>query len=113
MLDGTHYFECGCGADEHTLRFTLDLNDEEESEGKALYTSIFLNDYRRWYQRLWIGIKYIFGYKCKYGHWDAWILHEPDAIRLREMLDQFIGKPSTYYTQKERKERVLSKPIIP
>ena len=91
MLDGTHYFECGCGMDEHTLRFTLDMMDDEEPCGKALFTSIFLNDYHRWYQRLWIGIKYIFGYKCKYGHWDCWVLHEPDAVRLRKMLNEFLS----------------------
>jgi len=27
MLDGTHYFECACGSDEHTIRFTLDKED--------------------------------------------------------------------------------------
>lgn len=107
MLDGTHYFECGCGADEHTLRFTLDLDERD------LHTSIFLNDYRRWYQRLWVAIKYTFGYKSKYGDWDCWILHEPDAERLRKMLDEFIGKPSTYFTQEERKKRILEKPIVP
>ena len=105
MLDGTHYFECGCGADEHTLRFTLDLDDEDEPGGKAIHTSIFLNNHYHWYKRLWIATKYLFGYKCKYGHWDSWILYEPDAHRLKLMLEEFINAPrkktSDYKLSKE------------
>ena len=85
MLDGSHYFECACGSSEHTLRFTLDKEDKE------IYTDVYLNQYRAWYMRLLVGIKYIFGYKCKYGHWDNWILYEPDIIRLRNMCDELIS----------------------
>jgi len=80
MLDGTEFFECDCGGDEHTLRFTLDKKDN------SLYTTIFLNQYRPWYSRFWVAIKYIFGYKSKYGHWDVWILRYEDAERLQTML---------------------------
>ena len=81
-LDGTHYFECACGSDEHTLRFILD------KEEKKIYTTIFLNHYDQWYKRLWRGIKYIFGYKCKYGHWDVWTLRYEDIDRLKEVLNK-------------------------
>jgi len=84
MLDGTEFFECDCGADEHTLRFTLDLPERE------IYISMFLQADYRWYKRTWIAIKYIFGYKCKYGHWDNWTIHKGDAKRLRDMLNKFV-----------------------
>lgn len=86
MLDGTHYFDCTCGSNEHTLKFTLEKEDGE------LYTSVFLNQYRGFFKRLWIGIKYVFGYKCEYGHWDCWILDRDDAERLRDMCNEFIGE---------------------
>lgn len=86
MLDGSHYFECQCGGAEHTLRFVLNKEDDE------LYTSIFLNDWQRWYKRLWVAVKYVFGYKCKYGHWDCWILRRDDAERLHSMLYEFINR---------------------
>ncbi len=86
MLDGSHYFECMCGSDEHTIRFILDNEDGD------LYTSIFLNQHRPWWKVLWVGIRYIFGYKCKYGHWDCWVLDPEDAVRLRDMCDEFIKK---------------------
>mgnify|MGYP001767292369 CR=1 FL=1 len=83
MLDGTHYFECSCGSDEHTLRFTLNKEDGE------LYTSVFLNDWLPWYKRLWRAFRYVFGYKCKFGHWDCWIMRREDVDKLRALIDEF------------------------
>jgi hypothetical protein len=82
MLDGTEYFDCICHSPEHTLRFVLDLDTDDP----IIYTEIFLNQYRPWYKRIWVAIKYIFGYKCKYGHWDSWELKIEDAKRLAQML---------------------------
>jgi hypothetical protein len=93
MLDGTYFFECRCGSNEHILRFTLDIKDPENRE---IYTSIFLNQYRSIFKRIWIGIKYIFGYKCRFGHWDCWILKEEDTERLRDMCDKFIYSSIKY-----------------
>ena len=84
MLDGTHYFECSCGSTEHTIRFTIDKGDKE------LHTDIYLNQWRPFWKRVWVGIRYIFGYKCKYGEWDCWILNEDDTTRLRDMCNELI-----------------------
>jgi len=84
MLDGTHYFECECGADEHTLRFVLDKEDPR------IYTSIFLHQYRPGWKRVWTGIKYILGYKSKYGHWSVWELRDEDVKRLRDMCEKYL-----------------------
>jgi len=83
MLDGSYFFECECGSDEHTLRFTLDKKDKE------IYTSIFLNNYDNIFKRIFRAIKYIFGYKCKYGHWDCWIMRENDVQKLLDMLNDY------------------------
>mgnify|MGYP001344531591 CR=1 FL=1 len=83
MLDGTYFFECQCGSDEHTLRFTYDKEEHE------IYTSIFLCDWQRWYKRLWVALKYALGYKCKYGHWDNWIMEDKDVGRLKELIGRF------------------------
>lgn len=83
MLDGSYFFECKCGSDEHTLRFTLDKEDKE------IYTSIFLNNYLNIFKRLFVAIKYIFGYKCKYGHWDCWVMRDEDIQKLSDMLDNY------------------------
>lgn len=84
MLDGTEYFECSCGSDEHTIRFVLDKKDKE------IYLCVFLNQYRPWWKRIWIALKYVFGYKCKYGHWDNWTMVSTDVERLQKMCSDFI-----------------------
>lgn len=83
MLDGSWFFECQCGSDEHTLRFTL---DEKEKE---IYTSVYLNCWRPWHKRIWLAVKYIFRYTCKYGHFDCYLMKNEDVKRMREMLDDF------------------------
>lgn len=88
MLDGSHYFECACYSEEHTIKFVLD-KDPEDPE---IYVSVFLNQYRSWWKRLWVGIKYIFGYKCMYGHWDNWIMKDEDAQRLIDMCNEYLNR---------------------
>ena len=81
-MDNSHFFECVCHSDEHTLRFIYDEDDNE------FYTTIFLNQYRNLFKRILIAIKYIFGYKCKYGHWDCWVLKYEDIDRMKKLLDK-------------------------
>jgi hypothetical protein len=89
MLDGTEFFECSCGSDEHTLRFVLNLDEKE------IYTSVFLNDYRNIFKRVWTALKYICGYKSRYGHWDCFNLRPEDADRLRALLDKIAPEKLT------------------
>ena len=84
MLDGTEHFECDCGSDEHTLRFTLNLDPDDT----VIYTSVFLHQWRPWWKRWWIALRYACGYKCKYGHWDCFQLRREDADRLKALLDK-------------------------
>lgn len=86
MNEQIEFFECVCGMDEHTLRFKLDAYDPEDVE---LYTSVFLNQYRSFFGRLWIAIKYLFGYKCRHGHWDCTIIKLEDADRLIALLENY------------------------
>lgn len=86
MNKQSEYFECVCGTDEHTLRFKLDTHDPNDVE---LYTSVFLNQYRGFFKRLWIAVKYLFGYKCKYGHWDCTMIKLEDADRLIKLLESY------------------------
>lgn len=83
MLDGTYYVECACTSDEHTLRFTLDAEEE------GIYTSVYLNTYRQWYKRVWVAIKYIFGYHCIHGHWDCTLIDRDNIHQLKTVIQKF------------------------
>ena len=79
----SYYFECVCGSDEHTIRFILDPENHE------LFLHVFLNE-PNIFLRIWKGIKYIFGYKCRYGHWDEWVLENSDTQQLKEMCEKHL-----------------------
>jgi hypothetical protein len=80
----TEFFECACFSDEHTLKFSYDPDENE------LYTSVYLNQYRSVWKRIWVAVRYVCGYRTKYGHWDCFILRPEDAIRLRSLVDRVI-----------------------
>ena len=86
MLDGTHFFECSCGGGEHTLKFVL-CKDEDDP---CIYADVFLDQYNPCWKRVWLAIKYIFGYKTRYGHFGCWEMKDYDAKRLRAMCDEFL-----------------------
>jgi hypothetical protein len=71
------YFECQCNADEHRIVFDIDED--------GIFLSIFL-EAGPWWMRLAAGIKYIFGVKSRYGHFECWLLQEKDEQRLLNLL---------------------------
>jgi hypothetical protein len=74
---------CSCEATEHFLSFIIE--DDE------MYIHFFLSE-EIWYKRLWLGIKYIFGYKCKYGHFGEIVLVDKQAQQLKEIAEEFLNK---------------------
>jgi hypothetical protein len=77
-----HYVECACESTEHTLRFTYDAEDNE------VYTEVQLARWHPWYRRVWLALKYVFVYQCKYGHWDCTIIDKSNASALIAVLEQ-------------------------
>ncbi len=85
MENKTEFFECSCYSDEHTLKIVLDA-DRDYPE---LTTSVYLNNYHSFFKRFWMAFKYVFGYECKYGHWDCFILKPQDADRLLSIVTKY------------------------
>ena len=74
--------DCACHSDEHILLFSK--NDEEDY--KCVYLSYHLqNDY--WYKRIWKGIKYIFGFKSKYGNFGEVIIDKSNIDKFEEIVN--------------------------
>jgi hypothetical protein len=75
---------CSCSSVEHQIVFSYD------DEDNLLYAQIHLTHYSFW-KRLVKGIKYIFGYKCRYGHWDEFLFsseHAQDLKYLANLLER-------------------------
>ena len=74
-------FICQCYNTEHQLIFSY-FPDVEE-----VYVSVHLTpEYNIW-KRIWTAIKYIFGYKCCYGHFDEFIFKKSDAEKLQKVVN--------------------------
>lgn len=82
-MERGHYFECSCRSPEHTLRFWID-----EDDPPILAAYVFLGN-NTWFRRVWSAIKYVFGYRCRYGHFDEFILQQSDADRLIALLTKY------------------------
>lgn len=72
---------CSCGSTEHQMLISY-FNDNEDKE---VYVHIHLNHLSFW-KRLILGIKYIFGYTSKYGHWDEMILNPDHVSQLKSVI---------------------------
>lgn len=77
---------CECSSREHQIIIQQDTDDN------LIYCHIHLVKDGFW-RRLKAGLKYIFGYKCKYGQWEEFILKPEHANQLRE-LSELLSKHS-------------------
>jgi hypothetical protein len=87
-----HYVECECHSVEHVVRYTFYPDDAlYDPADRLVYVTMFLNQYRSFWKRIWVAIKYVFGYKCKYGHFDCTMVNVDEATNLRNFLNEFVG----------------------
>jgi hypothetical protein len=54
---------------------------------------------KSFWSRLKYGLKYIFGYKSRYGAWDEFILNPNDADKLQDVVD--------YLKEKKNEKTIL------
>lgn len=71
---------CKCHSPEHQLLIWYDSEDND-----YVITIHLVND--GFFKRLCKGIKYIFGYKCQYGHFDEFLLKDEDRKKLVDFLN--------------------------
>lgn len=84
------YFECTCNSDEHRLVFEIDEGDKDFQP--EVWAGAFLHSYHGFFKRIRVAIKYVFGYKCKYGHFDCFTMKPEDAPRFKALVDSYIHK---------------------
>lgn len=75
---------CECNSLEHQVIFWYDEED------KILYCEPHLTTHKNFFKRLWHSLKYIFGYKSKYGSWDSTLFKDEDLKKLKKHLDNHI-----------------------
>lgn len=74
---------CKCENTEHQLVFTYFPDDEDDRE---IYVSVHLIPESNIFKRIWHAIKYVFGHRSIYGHFDEFIFKQSDAHKLVKVL---------------------------
>ena len=77
-----HYVACACSDFNHVFRFVFDPDDGD------LWLEVQLRQWRPWYKRAWIALRYAFGLQQAYGHYDVTVLKSADFARLHALLDR-------------------------
>ena len=72
---------CDCSSAEHQMVLCF---DDDKDLGRMVFVEIHLVPLV-WYKRLWLGIKYIFGYKCCYGNFEEIILSPKHARQVYKL----------------------------
>lgn len=74
---------CKCENVEHQVVFTYDSEDKED---RIVYMSVHLIPETNILKRIWVAIKYVFGYRSMYGHFDEFIFNTKDSHKLEKVL---------------------------
>jgi len=83
-----HFIECDCGDSEHQMLFQYFIDDEKWD--KPIFLSVHLRTWRNFFRRFWDGIRYIFGYKSRYGAFDEVMLYKDEISNLIEYLQEYL-----------------------
>lgn len=70
---------CHCSSLEHQVAF------EYDEESKLVYLRPKLITHKNFFMRLRHAIRYILGYKSKFGEFDEIILKEEDVLKLKSL----------------------------
>lgn len=84
-----HLILCHCGSPEHQIIARYD--QDNELHPPILYLETHLVTSKNILHRVWVAIKYTFGYRSKFGDWDETCLSKTEAAELRRFLNGFLG----------------------
>jgi len=74
---------CDCGWNEHIAILTY-------WDAPEMYLQFYLVA-GRWWQRLWVAVRYVLGYKSQFGAWDEIVLGREAVREMASFLDDFLA----------------------
>lgn len=83
MVNDEEIMVCACSSVEHQIVFS---KWDDDDGYKYVYAMIHLNKLS-FFERLIHGIKYIFGYKCRYGDFEEFIIDNKNVNKLKEIVN--------------------------
>ena len=79
---------CDCSWPEHQTIFTI--NGDPDPKWAYISIETHLTTYKNLFQRIWVAVKYVFGYRSQYGEWDDVSINHQEAKRIRDFMDKFL-----------------------
>jgi hypothetical protein len=98
-----HHFDCECTSVDHIVRFEVHPY-KKDGQPPEMYAQIQLNNYLRWYQRIWPAIRFLFGKPAKDVHWDTWFMRIEDADKLQNVITEYKIYWEKYEASLEKKD---------
>jgi hypothetical protein len=86
-FDGV-YFECDCSSDEHIFKLGWDVEDEAD----WMWLHVRLRHHYSFWRRFNYAIKYLFGYKSKFGAFEEFLITKDDAKELSVIFKEYSEK---------------------
>ena len=81
-------FLCDCSSMEHQFSLWIDDWDTPEHH-ELLCLEVSLCQSKPFFTRIWLAVKYIFGYRSKYGMWAEMIIDLKDKERLLNIINRW------------------------
>jgi hypothetical protein len=78
-------FVCSCHSTEHQMVVLYDEDEIDDVKYPMLYIHTHLVK-RPFWQRVKYGLKYIFGYQCRYGAFDEFIINPDDVEGIEKIV---------------------------
>jgi hypothetical protein len=75
-----HVVLCECHSPEHQFIIIKDAEDQD------VWLEIHLSKKSGFFNRLWIGLKYAFGYRSKYGDFGSILISLEDQAKIVQLL---------------------------
>lgn len=82
------FFECHCRSREHFLKFNIDY-DEDRPDTSFICVETYIKNYNSFLKRIFVAIKYVFGFNGKDGDFDGFIFKDEDIENLESLIKQF------------------------
>jgi hypothetical protein len=102
--DQVSHFDCDCQSAEHIFRVTSESAWDKDFEPEVHFC-LQLNHHGGIIKRIITAVKYLFGYECRFGHWDVVTLKQDDLNRLIVLLQQHRIKIEKHRLSKEANEQ--------
>lgn len=83
-----HFIVCACRDLEHMMRFQYFADDEDIE--RIIYFETHLRTWRNIFRRYWEAVKYLWGYKSRYGEFDEVLMDKEEVKKLVDYLQEYL-----------------------